>query len=58
MSFQDGDVARMYGVSQEKILDDITNGRETFMRAFSTGDMTARGDFPLIRTLDEYFPFA
>lgn len=41
----------------EKILDDITNGRETFMRAFSTGDMTARGDFPLIRTLDEYFPF-
>ena len=41
----------------EKILNDITNGRETFMRAFSTGDINARGDFPLIRTLDDYFPF-
>lgn len=43
--------------TKEKVLDNITNGRETFMRAFSTGDINARGEFPLIRTLDQYFPF-
>ena len=39
------------------VLDDIVAGRETFMRAFSTGDMNARGNFPLIRQLDDVFVF-
>ena len=39
------------------ILINITSGRETFQRAFSTGDMTARGRFETIRMLDRCFPF-
>ena len=39
------------------VLTNITSGRETFQRAFSTGDMTARGRFETIRMLDRCFPF-
>ncbi len=39
------------------ILTNITSGRETFQRAFSTGEMTARGRFETIRMLDRCFPF-
>ena len=39
------------------IMDNIVAGRETFQRAFSVGDMTAKGNFRTLRTLDEIFTF-
>ncbi|MCR4695522.1 MAG: SCP2 sterol-binding domain-containing protein [Pseudobutyrivibrio sp.] len=39
------------------IMDNIVAGRETFQRAFSVGDMTAKGNFRTLRALDEIFSF-
>lgn len=41
----------------ESVLDEIVNGRETFQKAFMTGDMKMKGDFTQFRLLDELFPF-
>ncbi len=35
---------------------DIASGEMTFQRAFMSGDMTMKGDFKALRTLDEIFP--
>ena len=40
------------------IMDNIVAGRETFQRAFSVGDMTAKGNFRTLRMLDELFTFS
>lgn len=40
------------------IMDHIVAGRETFQRAFSVGDMTAKGNFKTLRMLDEIFTFS
>ncbi len=40
------------------IMDNIVAGRETFQRAFSVGDMTAKGNFRTLRMLDEIFAFS
>ena len=39
------------------ILDAIVAGRMTFQRAFSVGDMTVKGSFPMLRLLDDLFMF-
>ncbi len=41
----------------EAVLQEIINGRETFQKAFMTGDMKMKGDFTKFRLLDELFPF-
>ncbi|MBQ7933370.1 MAG: SCP2 sterol-binding domain-containing protein [Lachnospiraceae bacterium] len=38
-------------------MEDIVNGRMTFQRAFMSGVMTNKGDFRLMRTLDQLFMF-
>lgn len=38
-------------------LNEIVSGRMTFLRAFSQGDMTAKGQFSILRKLDELFEF-
>ena len=43
-------------VSQE-VIQSILDGRMTFQRAFMTGEMTAKGNFKTLRTLDQIFPF-
>ena len=40
------------------IMDNIVAGRETFQRAFSVGDMTAKGNFRTLIMLDELFSFS
>ncbi|MCF0131290.1 MAG: SCP-2 sterol transfer family protein [Pseudobutyrivibrio sp.] len=40
------------------IMDHIVAGRETFQRAFSVGDMTAKGNFRTLRMLDDIFKFS
>lgn len=39
------------------IMNQILSGRITFQRAFMSGQMTAKGDFKLLRMLDVVFPF-
>ncbi|MCI9336352.1 MAG: SCP-2 sterol transfer family protein [Lachnospiraceae bacterium] len=39
------------------IMEDIVNGRMTFQRAFMSGAMKAKGDFKLLRSLDQLFNF-
>lgn len=41
-----------------EIMNQLVSGQMTFQRAFSVGDMTAKGDFHTMRMLDELFPFA
>ena len=47
----------VYMKLNESIMDNIVAGRETFQRAFSVGDMTAKGNFRTLKTLDEIFTF-
>ncbi len=42
---------------KEKVFDEIINGRMTFQRAFMAGDMKMKGDFKILRTLDQIFVF-
>ena len=39
------------------ILEEITSGRMTFQRAFTVGDMSAKGQFATLRMLDTVFNF-
>lgn len=41
----------------ETIMQDIIAGRMTFQRAFMTGEMKIKGDFKILRALDEIFVF-
>ncbi len=38
-------------------MNNILAGRMTFPRAFMTGEMTAKGNFKTLRTLDQIFIF-
>ena len=42
---------------QKNVMDEITNGRMTFQRAFMGGDMKMKGDFRSLRSLDQIFNF-
>ncbi len=55
-----------YGVCEEPdvevkldraTMEEIVNGRMTFQRAFMSGVMKTKGDFRVLRTLDQLFPF-
>jgi len=41
-----------------EILDQIVAGENSFQRMFMSGKMTSKGDFNLLRALDNLFPFA
>ena len=43
-------------IEKEK-LDEITSGRMTFQRAFMAGNMKMKGDFKLLRSMDQIFSF-
>lgn len=42
---------------EKPTLEDIVNGRMTFQRAFMSGAMKTRGDFKILRALDQIFEF-
>ncbi len=42
---------------KENVFDEIMSGRMTFQRAFMAGDMKMKGDFKILRTLDQIFVF-
>ena len=39
------------------VMNEITAGRMSFQRAFMTGEMTSKGDFKILRMLDQLFRF-
>lgn len=43
--------------AETKILKSIINGKNTFQRAFMAGEITAKGNFKTLRTLDQIFRF-
>ena len=42
----------------EETMNDIVHGRMTFQRGFMSGVMKMKGDFKLLRQLDQLFVFA
>ena len=42
---------------QHSVMNEIVNGRMTFQRAFMGGDMKMKGDFRILRSLDQIFNF-
>lgn len=48
----------VYAKLTTDVMDSIVEGRMTFQRAFMTGEMTAKGNFKILRMLDTTFNFA
>ena len=48
----------IYAKLTPEVMDGILSGRMTFQRAFMTGEMTAKGNFKILRMLDTVFNFA
>ena len=48
----------IYAKLSPEVMDGIIGGRMTFQRAFMTGEMTAKGNFKILRMLDSIFNFA
>ena len=42
----------------QEVMNQLVMGQMTFQRAFSVGDMTAKGNFKTLRMLDEVFTFS
>lgn len=52
-----GDKADVEITISEETLQEILSGRMTFQRAFMAGNMKMKGDFKILRTLDELYTF-
>jgi putative sterol carrier protein len=48
----------IYAKMLPEVMESIVAGRMTFQRAFMTGEMTAKGNFKILRMLDTVFNFA
>lgn len=48
----------VYAKLPAEVMQSIVDGRMTFQRAFMTGEMTAKGNFKTLRTLDQIFRFS
>lgn len=58
VAYEKADDAKVIAHLSEGTMNEITSGRETFQRAFNTGDMTAKGTFADLRILDDIFRFS
>lgn len=47
----------VYVKASHENMNKIISGRMTFQRAFMSGDITAKGNFKILRTFDQIFPF-
>lgn len=66
MGVHDGELELHYGEEDDvdviakvsnEVMQSIIDGRMTFQRAFMTGEMTAKGNFKILRMLDQLFVF-
>lgn len=55
--FGTSDYAEVELQLEKRTLDEIVNGRMTFQRAFMSGEMKMKGDFKVLRALDQIFIF-
>ena len=55
--YSDSDLADMELRLDEGIMNEIVGGRMTFQRAFMEGAMKMKGDFKILRMLDQIFEF-
>lgn len=55
--YSDSDQADMELRLDEEIMNEIVGGRMTFQRAFMGGSMKMKGDFKILRMLDQVFEF-
>lgn len=55
--FGTSDYAEVELQLEKQTLEEIVNGRMTFQRAFMSGEMKMKGDFKILRTLDQIFIF-
>lgn len=58
VTYEECNDAKVIANLTEGAMNEITSGRETFQRAFNTGDMTAKGTFADLRILDDIFRFS
>jgi len=56
-SLGDANNAGIVVTMSSKNLDDIINGRMTFQRGFMGGNIKMKGDFAMLRNMDQIFPF-
>lgn len=56
-SLESIDKADVEASLEEEVMNEIVAGRMTFQRAFMGGSMKMKGDFKMLRTLDELFVF-
>ena len=42
---------------EKSVFEEILGGRMSFQRAFMSGEMKMKGDFKILRTLDQIFVF-
>lgn len=56
-SYEAGEQADVEMQLNGATMEDIVNGRMTFQRAFMSGAMKTKGDFRILRNLDQLFPF-
>ncbi len=55
---EDAGLADVTARLTSRVLEDIISGKTSFQGSFMKGDMAAKGDFALIRMLDEFFAFS
>ncbi len=56
--YGDNDRADVIAKTTQEVMRKIVNGRMTFQRAFMSGELSAKGDFKLLRNFDNLFIFA
>lgn len=57
MKYGEEDQVDVFVKMPKSVMESVIDGRMTFQRAFMTGEMTAKGNFKTLRTLDQIFPF-
>ena len=50
--------ADVYVKISQNVMDAIVDGRESFQRAFMTGEISVKGNFKIWSELDDFFVFA
>lgn len=55
--YSDDEEADVVMKAETKVLKAILSGKNTFQRAFMAGEITAKGNFKTLRTLDQVFRF-
>lgn len=56
-SYSEQSDADVIAKTTKELMNRLVNGRTTFQGAFMSGELTAKGDFKILRKFDQVFPF-